>query len=324
MIEPKFTRCPGCATVFRVTREQLVLREGQVRCGNCRAVFDAHSHVVEVGGAAPSVSTKAPTEDRAAPIDDAEDRDALIDDVEGARVGAAMAPEPGPPTEPVAPVDLKEPTEPVAPVEPQEMTEPVAPIEPTESMGPVAADPPAPALDPAELEAARAAHRRRTKRARSGNAFYVFAIAFLVAGLAAQALLQFHDVLAVRVPSLAPALAYGCRWLACTIGPPRNASALSIEGSDLQADPAHRGLLILAATIRNRSPWAVAFPYFELTLTDANDQVVVRRAFAPSEYLDAGVRRDAGLAGNHEQSLRLLIDASSTTQAGYRVYLFYP
>jgi hypothetical protein len=189
---------------------------------------------------------------------------------------------------------------------------------------PQAADPPAPPLDPAELEAARAALRRRTRRARSGNAFYVFAIAFLVAGLAAQALLQFHDVLAARVPSLAPALAYGCRWLACTIAPPRDASALSIEGSDLQADPAHRGLLVLTATIRNRSPWAIAFPYFELTLTDASDQVVVRRAFAPSEYLDGGVRRDAGLAGNHEQSLRLLIDASATTQAGYRVYLFYP
>ena len=324
MIEPKFTRCPGCATVFRVTREQLELREGQVRCGNCRAVFDAHSHVVEAGGPAPSVPTKAQAEDRDAPIDGAEERDASIDDVERAASGVGIAPEPSPPTEPVAPVELNESMEPVAPVE---SMEPVAPVEPKESMEPmepVAADPAAPALDPAELEAARAALRRRTRRARSGNAFYIFASAFLVAGLAAQALLQFHDVLAARVPSLAPALAYGCRWLACTIAPPRDAQALSIEGSDLQADPAHRGLLILTATIRNRSPWAIAFPYFELTLTDATDQVVVRRAFAPSEYLDAGVRRDAGLAGNHEQSLRLLIDASATTQAGYRAYLFYP
>ena len=40
MAEPKFTRCPGCRTVFRVTPEQLALRGGQVRCGHCRAVFD--------------------------------------------------------------------------------------------------------------------------------------------------------------------------------------------------------------------------------------------------------------------------------------------
>ena len=41
-----FTRCPGCATVFRVSAAQLALREGQVRCGHCRAVFDAHDHRV--------------------------------------------------------------------------------------------------------------------------------------------------------------------------------------------------------------------------------------------------------------------------------------
>ena len=32
MADPKFTRCPGCATVFRVTPAQFALREGQVRC----------------------------------------------------------------------------------------------------------------------------------------------------------------------------------------------------------------------------------------------------------------------------------------------------
>ena len=35
------TSCPACTTTFRVTQEQLKRRAGQVRCGNCRAVFDA-------------------------------------------------------------------------------------------------------------------------------------------------------------------------------------------------------------------------------------------------------------------------------------------
>ena len=56
------------------------------------------------------------------------------------------------------------------------------------------------------------------------------------------------------------------------------------EASDLQADPAHKGLLILTATIRNRAPYAVGFPYLELSLTDAQDQAVVRRALAPADY----------------------------------------
>ena len=35
------TRCPGCATTFRVTPEQLKARQGKVRCGKCQAVFNA-------------------------------------------------------------------------------------------------------------------------------------------------------------------------------------------------------------------------------------------------------------------------------------------
>ncbi|MDQ2917500.1 MAG: zinc-ribbon domain-containing protein, partial [Pseudomonadota bacterium] len=46
MADHTFTRCPGCGTVFRVTAEQLKLREGQVRCGHCRAVFDANDHII--------------------------------------------------------------------------------------------------------------------------------------------------------------------------------------------------------------------------------------------------------------------------------------
>src|SRR4029078_10337891 len=48
-----FTRCPGCGTIFRVTAEQLALREGQVRCGHCRAVFDANDNVITLDVVAP-------------------------------------------------------------------------------------------------------------------------------------------------------------------------------------------------------------------------------------------------------------------------------
>ena len=34
------TRCPACATVFRVAPEQLQSHQGQVRCGRCMTVFD--------------------------------------------------------------------------------------------------------------------------------------------------------------------------------------------------------------------------------------------------------------------------------------------
>ena len=103
-----------------------------------------------------------------------------------------------------------------------------------------------------------------------------------------------------------------------------SASALSIEGLDLQADPAHKGLLILSATVRNLAPYPLAYPYIELTLSDTQDQPVVRRAFAPGEYISGAANPETGIPGNTELPVKLFIDASATTQAGYQVYLFYP
>src|SRR3954451_4159172 len=47
-VDDKYTRCPGCLTVFRVTPVQLALREGQVRCGHCRTVFDGHAQMISL------------------------------------------------------------------------------------------------------------------------------------------------------------------------------------------------------------------------------------------------------------------------------------
>src|SRR5450432_2208698 len=48
MAEEKFTRCPGCSTIFRVTPPQLALRGGQVRCGHCHTVFDGVASLVSL------------------------------------------------------------------------------------------------------------------------------------------------------------------------------------------------------------------------------------------------------------------------------------
>ena len=136
--------------------------------------------------------------------------------------------------------------------------------------------------------------------------------------------MHFRDALAAHVPWTRPMLAQMCALTGCAIRPLRNVAALSIDASDLQADPAHRGLLILTATVRNRAPYAVGYPHLELTLTDAQDQVVVRRALAPSDYASGTANTAAGIPANGEVPVKLFIDASATTQAGYRLYLFFP
>ena len=273
MPEEKYTRCPGCATVFRVTREQLALREGQVRCGHCKTVFD---------GVAQAVSLLAPVR--------AERHDPRFDE-------AAL----GPPT-----VTLRD----------------ARALEPA----------PEPAGDVASDEEADVAYEDRfappprPSRPRARIIGYSIAIVALVLAIFAQAIFHFRDAIAAHWPPARPVLQSICAIAGCTIHPLRDAvmGYLSIEASDLQADPAHRGLLILTATLRNRAPWALSYPYLELTLTDAQDRIVVRRALAPADYAGGTADFQRGIAPNGEVPVRVFIDASATAQAGYRLYMFYP
>jgi predicted Zn finger-like uncharacterized protein len=41
------TRCPICFTTFRMTQEQLMFRDGNVRCGSCHHIFNAMEHLLE-------------------------------------------------------------------------------------------------------------------------------------------------------------------------------------------------------------------------------------------------------------------------------------
>jgi predicted Zn finger-like uncharacterized protein len=170
----------------------------------------------------------------------------------------------------------------------------------------------------------RFAWEKRKSASRGWRVFGAVCIPLLALLLIVQILIHFRDALAAHVPWTRPLLSQGCALAGCQVRPLRNVSALSIEASDLQADPAHRGLLILTATLRNRAPYAVGYPHLELTLTDAQDQVVVRRALGPSDYAGGTANTAAGIAANAEVPVRLFIDASATTQAGYRLYLFFP
>ncbi|SOY49747.1 DUF3426 domain-containing protein [Cupriavidus taiwanensis] len=58
------TRCPACRTAFRLVADQLRLRQGLVRCGQCETVFDAREHLIEIplpaGNTAGSAPASAP------------------------------------------------------------------------------------------------------------------------------------------------------------------------------------------------------------------------------------------------------------------------
>ena len=275
MAEERYTRCPGCKTIFRVTPQQLALKGGQVRCGHCRTVFDGTAALV------------------------------------------SLAPQPGAPD-----VDLDQ-------GPPTVTLRPARALKPADEPPPRATVSPAPSasatvpLPPADVDwenrFAWDKPRQRTRSAWAGAGALVLALL-----LVAQAIWHFRDAIAAHFPATRGGLDAMCATAGCTIRPLRDVAALAIEASDLQADAAHKGLLILTATVRNRANYAITFPHLELTLTDAQDQPVVRRAFAPTEYAGGTADLSRGLAAHGEATFKLFIDASATSQAGYRLYLFYP
>lgn len=61
------TRCPKCATAFRITSTQLESAKGAVRCGSCLHIFKAQEYLVK--GATPEVASQAKAEPvKSAPV----------------------------------------------------------------------------------------------------------------------------------------------------------------------------------------------------------------------------------------------------------------
>lgn len=282
--EENYTRCPGCKTIFRVTPQQLAMRSGQVRCGHCQTVFDGVAALV-------SLAPRPQPEPEPEP-----DEAALGPPTVTLRSAQALQPPPA------DSADRPEPS--VSATRP----EPIEAAQPTNEIA----------------YATRFAWQEKKQRRRLPTWVYAAMLPVLVLLLAAQALFHFRDAIAAHWPMTKPTLIRLCAVARCEVRPLQDVSALSIEASDLQADPAHRGLLILTLTIRNRAPFALGYPYIELTLSDTQEHVVVRRAFAPQEYLSGAADPAGGFAANSELAIRLFIDASATSQAGYQVYLFYP
>jgi predicted Zn finger-like uncharacterized protein len=142
--------------------------------------------------------------------------------------------------------------------------------------------------------------------------------------LAAQAAYQYRGDLALLVPGAKPMIQKLCAELNCDLPLPRRTEFMSIESSDLRADGANPSVMVMSAALRNRAAFAQALPALELTLTDAQDQVVARRVLMPQDYAPRGTRLDSGFAAGSELPAKVFIDAGTLKATGYRLYLFYP
>ena len=159
--------------------------------------------------------------------------------------------------------------------------------------------------------------------ARRRTWLWAFAALLAAVALAAQAAYRYRAEIAAFMPEARAPLDAACQWLRCAVLLPRRAELMSLESSDLQADPRREGLIVLNALIRNRSRLAQEYPALELTLTDEAGQPVLRRVLLPADYLEPERSRQ-GIAPGGEAALRIYLDSSRARATSYRLYLFYP
>ena len=147
-------------------------------------------------------------------------------------------------------------------------------------------------------------------------------IPVLLAGLALQAATTFRDTLAANYPQLKPTLAAICQPLGCKIALPAQLDALSIEQGELVTMA--ENTFSFSTVLRNQSKVPQAWPHIELTLNDNADKPVLRRVFAPREYLPSPAEAEKGFSPRSEQSIKLYFELKELKASGYHIAIFYP
>jgi predicted Zn finger-like uncharacterized protein len=300
------THCPSCHTHFRVHAEQLAARAGQVRCGKCGRVFDALEHLIEeIAPARPPL----PTPEFEAPHADIADTE--------------HAPEPA--TTEAADVGAEEAQE-RAIAEAEDMaaeTAELAAETPEAAISePLLAEPANVDAEASSFDFGPVAAAEPDKSARRWS--WLLGALFLLLILLAQAVYHYRSAITLLFPESKPYAVALCTTLGCELPLPRRIDQMSIEASDLQADTTNPSVMVLSATLKNRAIFNQQHPLLELTLTDAQDQPVVRRVLAPQDYLGRAANTQAGFAANSEIAVKVFIEGSRVKATGYRLYLFYP
>jgi predicted Zn finger-like uncharacterized protein len=298
------TCCPSCGTMFRVVPDQLKISEGWVRCGHCAEVFDATAHMMDEAPAdvaEASITQPAPTEP---PPDSRSLQESELDRpfvFRRSDLGDLDdAPSVSPPVAPPAPRTAAARNTREGP--PSSGFGPEAPLE--------------------DLSFIRQARRKAFWGRPMVRRLLVVALLGLVALLALQIGVHDRDRLAAAEPSLRPWLQRLCEPFSCSVGPPRQIEAVAIDGSSfnrLRGD-AYR----LNITLRNQALVEVAVPSIELTLTDTQDQPVLRRVLTPDELGAATPVLGANSEWSATVSMAVAGNGSGGRIAGYRLLAFYP
>lgn len=310
------TRCPSCATVFRVTPQQLQAHQGQVRCGRCLTVFDGFEGLATLLDQAQPETPLRPAADSAA-RSAANATTAAQTEATVMRDPAAPAPEPA--AAPLLPAGFE-----FEPIETR--AKPKVQLAAGSDMKPAAikasAESGAAVKSTSTVSADKLFLEQAHSRQRRGSRAWAVVSALMLLTLAGQASYFYRSELAANYPDLKPALARMCELLQCSVPLPQRPKLINIEASDLQTvDPARPGVIQLTATLRNHAGYDLGYPALDLVLTNTKEHTLARRIFMPEEYLERGRDVMAGIPSSAEITIRLELETGDLGAAGFRLDL---
>jgi predicted Zn finger-like uncharacterized protein len=295
----RITRCPSCATVYKVGEAQLQQARGWLRCSHCTQAFDSTGLVLAWGppisavphNLVPDIALGEPTSTTRG-ASERIDLDVFL-----------RTPDRSTPTR-------------------SANSELVAFEEALSSFRPVLMSEPRPggATDPEQ--SGRSSDAQPVSVALSGEAqkslgFGALATVGLACALMLQLVFVQRSAIVSHWPDLGPGLERACSWVGCHIAALRDPEALVIESSAIvQRDNDH----VLSWTLRNTSSRTLGLTAMEISLLDAKDQVLVRRVVQVSEW---GGPESLAPGEVDAAQLTVRIDPAMTV-SGYRLLSFYP
>jgi len=155
--------------------------------------------------------------------------------------------------------------------------------------------------------------------------------------LVVQVLVQQRNSFAAILPGLTPVLQTLCEYLECEIGPLRRIEAVVIESSSF--NKIGKDVYRLSFSLKNTYAAAVAMPSLEVTLTDSQEQALLRRVITPLQFGATTATLAAGgdfagvvttqVSGSDPSvftgpAARTATATGAPRVAGYRVLAFYP
>lgn len=254
------TTCPACGTIFRVTQAQLDLRQGLVRCGQCRFVFNAIDSLLDAQAGVDEVSEPVAFEFLALTGSDRSDvlrnpDRMMLDTVPDLGLGG------------------------------RQITVAASPL----------------------------------PRA-SRSVWTWLSVVVLMALLMAQTMFWMRNMWVTWQPEWRPWIARICAPLECTVDLARISSAVHIDASALESLPGNESRLVV--NFSNHAGQPMPWPHFLLTLKDADNRLLARRAITPAEYL--GAAEPHVFAQNRELEIRLRLALGDLHPDGYEVRAAFP